>query len=51
MISISAGRPWGDFVYCDPDGNGWAVQAIPRPGLTTASAPQRVTTSLTVSSR
>ena len=22
--------PWGDFVYfSDPDGNGWAVQAIP----------------------
>jgi catechol 2,3-dioxygenase-like lactoylglutathione lyase family enzyme len=24
--------PWGAFVYFrDPDGNGWAVQAIPRP--------------------
>jgi catechol 2,3-dioxygenase-like lactoylglutathione lyase family enzyme len=23
--------PWGDFVFFkDPDGNGWAVQAIPR---------------------
>jgi predicted enzyme related to lactoylglutathione lyase len=23
--------PWGDFVFfSDPDGNGWAVQAIPR---------------------
>jgi uncharacterized glyoxalase superfamily protein PhnB len=22
--------PWGDFVFFkDPDGNGWAVQAIP----------------------
>jgi hypothetical protein len=22
--------PWGDFVFfSDPDGNGWAVQAIP----------------------
>ena len=25
--------PWGRFVYfSDPDGNGWAVQEIPRPG-------------------
>jgi predicted enzyme related to lactoylglutathione lyase len=24
--------PWGSFVFfSDPDGNGWAVQAIPRP--------------------
>jgi predicted enzyme related to lactoylglutathione lyase len=24
--------PWGSFVFFnDPDGNGWAVQAIPRP--------------------
>jgi hypothetical protein len=23
--------PWGSFVFfSDPDGNGWAVQAIPR---------------------
>ena len=26
-------QPWGDFVYfSDPDGNGWAVQSIKRPG-------------------
>ena len=26
-------QPWGDFVYFqDPDGNGWAVQAIKVPG-------------------
>jgi len=25
--------PWGDFVFfTDPDGNGWAVQAIPPRG-------------------
>jgi predicted enzyme related to lactoylglutathione lyase len=25
--------PWGSFVFfSDPDGNGWAVQAIPPPG-------------------
>ncbi len=25
--------PWGDFVFfSDPDGNGWAVQAIPAQG-------------------
>jgi predicted enzyme related to lactoylglutathione lyase len=25
--------PWGRFVFfADPDGNGWAVQEIPRPG-------------------
>ncbi len=25
--------PWGDFVFfSDPDGNGWAVQAIPQRG-------------------
>jgi catechol 2,3-dioxygenase-like lactoylglutathione lyase family enzyme len=25
--------PWGDFVFfSDPDGNGWAVQAIPPRG-------------------
>ncbi|HEX6421295.1 MAG TPA: VOC family protein [Acidimicrobiales bacterium] len=24
--------PWGDFVFfSDPDGNGWALQQIPRP--------------------
>ena len=30
--------PWGRFVYfADPDGNGWAVQEIVRPGLTSGA--------------
>ena len=39
--------PWGDFVFFqDPDGNGWAVQAIPQPltppaGRLATNGPQR----------
>ena len=32
-VSEISDLPWGRFVYfSDPDGNGWAVQEIPRPG-------------------
>jgi catechol 2,3-dioxygenase-like lactoylglutathione lyase family enzyme len=32
-VSDVSDFPWGRFVYfADPDGNGWAVQEIPRPG-------------------
>jgi catechol 2,3-dioxygenase-like lactoylglutathione lyase family enzyme len=30
QVSDVDSQPWGDFVYfSDPDGNGWALQAIP----------------------
>ena len=30
-VSEVDSQPWGDFVYfADPDGNGWALQAIPQ---------------------
>ena len=32
-VSEVDSQPWGEFVYfSDPDGNGWALQAIPDRG-------------------
>jgi predicted enzyme related to lactoylglutathione lyase len=32
-VSEVDSQPWGNFVYfADPDGNGWSVQEIQRPG-------------------